>query len=123
MARATYTTGNVSICCYEGVSYHIFTAQIEDTEPFYQLYNPGIAKYFYTANYDEMHNLVTYYGWTYNGVLGYAAHNQTGGTVPLYRSYAADGDHLFTTSWAETVQAVQVYGYVYEGIADYVATQ
>jgi hypothetical protein len=119
-----YTSANPPICCYEGISYHVFTAQIEDTEPWYMLYDPGITKYFYTANYNEMYNLVNVYGgWQYLGILGYVAHNQIGGTVPLYRSVNSAGDHLFTTSWAETVQAVQVYGYTYEGIADYVATQ
>lgn len=105
---------------FEGVQSTIFTAQISDTVPFYELYNYGLGMHFYTASWQEMYNCVTYYGWTYEGVVGYIGLDQIGGTTPLYRMSKSNGSHLFTTNWSEVQNAVWYYGFVYEGVAGYV---
>ena len=102
-------TGSSSIVVYG------LLANPAPTLPVFRLYDPFNGDHFYTINGAE-ENVASEYGYSLEGVIGYAPAFGASGTGPVYRLYyPPTGEHFYTNNAAEEMMAVS-YGYRYEGI-------
>ncbi len=93
-----------------------------DSVPLYRFWNADTGDHFYTIGESERAK-VEDFGWTYEGIVGYAFSGEEMGTIPVYRFWNGDlKDHFYTTSESERAKLLmpEWNDWVYEGIVFYV---
>ena len=112
---------------YEGIAYKALAgAGSTSARPVHRFWSPALLGHFYTMNEQEKQWLQTTYPdvWTYEGIAfyAYAAGEQPGNALPVYRFWSPVlNHHFYTISETEKQGLIANYSQVwtYEGIAWY----
>ncbi|KZT03641.1 uncharacterized protein LAESUDRAFT_814511 [Laetiporus sulphureus 93-53] len=106
----------------QGDAGHVFTSEVVNTSPLYQLYTAKTTDNFYTTSEEQAEKVVSNGGgWKRQGIAAYVYEDQICGSIPLYQVYNPKiTDHFYTTDETERNHAIDDDGYVDQGIACYV---
>jgi hypothetical protein len=107
---------------FQGVSQYVVSNYTLNAKPVYRMYNSLSGAHFYTANKNEVFNVLTNLDFfSLEGVAFFVFLALEPGTVPVYRFYAPEtASHFFTASEAEKntiMSSVSEDILKYEGVA------